>query len=278
MTKPSLKTRFQLALRESDLEGVTKGILFALSTYAKPDGSDCYPSTQTLATASGFSRRTVEMHLSKAEAAGWFIRHQDKFDGQKWANYTYQLTAKGCAGDSQAYEKDAQELRKGWESDDKKDAKEVPTNITDNITTNINNAFNRILAEIEGLILLSRINTVESLRAFKLQTKDNDPEILATAIIGFYQEQKNSDPQYVTGLAKVIREKQYSPFLNAKCELTKALSRELIDLVSSETITENQAYDWQARYGRGEVSDIAEFMPMPDNVTPIKVGNRAMNS
>ena len=66
--------------------------------------------------------------------------------------------------------------------------------------------------------------------------------------------------------------------MNAKRELTKALSRELIDLVSSETITENQAYDWQARYGRGEVSDLAEFMPMPDNVTPIKVGNRAVNS
>ena len=282
MTKPSLKTRWQNAIADSkELHSNSRLVLWTLSRFMNQNGGSCFPSINQMMASSGLSNTTVIKHLRIADEAGWITRTPKK-TGRDNKSYSYQATLVASETISSAQDQaceaispasapeQVKPLPRASETVDLEQVKPFHTNITENITENINIAFNRVLSEIDGLILKSRINTVESLRAFKLQSKNEDPEKIAKAIIAFYREQKNSDPQYVTGLAKVIREKHFLPFLNTKPELTKALSRELIDLISNETITEPQAYEWQARYGRGDVSDLSEFMPMPDNVTRIK--------
>ena len=281
MTKPSLKTRWQNAIADCDnLQSNTRLVLWTLSRFMDKNGGSCFPTIERIMASCKLSNTTVIKHLRLANEAGWISRTPKK-TGRDNKSYSYQAQMQASEAISLTNDRASEAispsqdpelvnpLLRASETVDPELVKPFHTNITENITENINRAFNRVISEIDGLILKSRINTVESLRAFKLQSKDNDPEILASAIIGFYREQKNSDPQYVTGLAKVIREKHFLPFLNAKPELTKALSRELIDLIGNETISENQAYEWQARYERGEVSDLSEFMPLPNNVTPI---------
>ena len=284
MTKPSFITRWQNAIADSqDLESSTRLVLWTLSRFMNQNGGSCFPTIERLMASCALSNTTIIKHLRLAIEAGWISRTPKK-TGRDNKSYSYQAVLRASeaispsnyrASETVSSPQETEQVKplpRASETVDPELVKQLHTNITDNI----NRAFKLVLSEIDGLILKSRINTVESLRAFKLQSKDEDPEKIALAIIAYYQEQKNSDPQYVTGLAKVIVEKQYLPFLNAKRELPKALSRELIDLVSSETITEPQAFEWQARYEHGEVSDLSEFIPPPDNVTKLNTRKRSL--
>lgn len=79
----------------------TRHVLLTLSLAANTDGGSCYPSTRTLATSTGLSRRCVMEHLRIAENEGWLDRRQ-RGGGQGWRRTEYTLvlpTNLGAEGD-----------------------------------------------------------------------------------------------------------------------------------------------------------------------------------
>ena len=88
-------SRFIFRWREAVLStsgppAMRRHVLVTLSTFADPDGSSCFPSTQLLADRTGLSRRRVEGHLREAAEEGW-IRRRARGDGQSWRRWIYTL-------------------------------------------------------------------------------------------------------------------------------------------------------------------------------------------
>lgn len=73
MSRDSLLTRWQRAVRDSALPPVVRHVLLTLGTYMKADGTDGYPGGIRLAKGTGLSLRAVRAALAVAEDAG-FIR------------------------------------------------------------------------------------------------------------------------------------------------------------------------------------------------------------
>lgn len=53
-------------------------------------GGGCYPTQEQLAEASGLSDRAVRQHIDLAVKAGWLVRKEHGFRGQKWRNHEYE--------------------------------------------------------------------------------------------------------------------------------------------------------------------------------------------
>lgn len=77
------------AIQESDLEPTTRFVLLNLSISMNEKGEGCWPSIDTQAKETGLSRKTVIVHLKKAEAAGWLRVEQIRFRGQNWRHNQY---------------------------------------------------------------------------------------------------------------------------------------------------------------------------------------------
>ena len=70
----------------------TRLVLLVLSTYMNADGSNCFPSTQTIAIASGLSEKSVITHLQVAAKLGWIRKceHGRSFGGRGWKKHRYE--------------------------------------------------------------------------------------------------------------------------------------------------------------------------------------------
>ncbi len=77
------------AITQSGLPPTTRHVLHAISFHMNEHGEGCYPSEQTLAKETGYSRETVNRHISKARSAGWIEVRQFGFRGQKWRRNEY---------------------------------------------------------------------------------------------------------------------------------------------------------------------------------------------
>ncbi len=78
------------AIIKSELPATTRHVLLTLSCYMNELGEGCYPTTKTLASATGLSERAICTHLDKAHTTGWLGRKRHGFAGQKWANHEYE--------------------------------------------------------------------------------------------------------------------------------------------------------------------------------------------
>lgn len=70
-------------------KAVTRLVMAALAKHMSADGSRCYPSTRTLAIATGLSERAVCTHLELATKAGWIEVRQRSGSGQGWRSNLY---------------------------------------------------------------------------------------------------------------------------------------------------------------------------------------------
>jgi DNA-binding MarR family transcriptional regulator len=68
------RSRWQIAMREAQLPSFRLLVGLTLSTWARPDGSDCRPSVERIGKATGLARSTVLRHLGALEAGGWIGR------------------------------------------------------------------------------------------------------------------------------------------------------------------------------------------------------------
>jgi hypothetical protein len=59
------------AMRSADVPFAARGLYVLLAGYANADGSNCYPSMETLAHASGLNLKSVVTHLKALRDAGW---------------------------------------------------------------------------------------------------------------------------------------------------------------------------------------------------------------
>ena len=65
------KWDWERAVLASDLRRIVRQLLLTLGVYMDGDGSDCFPSADTIAAGMGCERGTVFDLLSEAEEAGW---------------------------------------------------------------------------------------------------------------------------------------------------------------------------------------------------------------
>lgn len=70
------RTRWQLALRYSELPLSTRAVAWALSTWWNPDGEVREIAMPALQEASGAGRSTVKRALEELEQEGWIARHR----------------------------------------------------------------------------------------------------------------------------------------------------------------------------------------------------------
>ena len=68
------KFNWQKKLGETEISAPAKAIGMWLSTWMKMDGSNAYPSFQTLAAQSGYSVTTVKKGIKELIEAGWIIQ------------------------------------------------------------------------------------------------------------------------------------------------------------------------------------------------------------
>jgi hypothetical protein len=73
--------------------GNSKVVLLGLANHAHPDGSESYPSLETLAAYAHCDRSTARRNVRKLEADGWIFRDGDGPKGQ--AKYRLALDATG---------------------------------------------------------------------------------------------------------------------------------------------------------------------------------------
>ena len=69
--RPTPLGRWRDALRQSELDGVARGVGWALETYANPATMQARPSVETLADAAGVSPRHGQAALLRLGAAGY---------------------------------------------------------------------------------------------------------------------------------------------------------------------------------------------------------------
>lgn len=72
---------YQRALRDSGLPPAVRLVAFVLSTYASRKDGCAWPSQETLAEGTGWSRRSVVTALARLTAAGWVTRVQTGMQG-----------------------------------------------------------------------------------------------------------------------------------------------------------------------------------------------------
>lgn len=80
------------AVLKSDLPPTTRHVLLTISCFMNDVGTGCYPTQEQLAEASGLTDRAVRKHIDAAVAAGWLVKREHGFRGQKWRNHEYEAT------------------------------------------------------------------------------------------------------------------------------------------------------------------------------------------
>jgi hypothetical protein len=78
------------AVLKSALPPTTRHVLLTISCFMNDVGGGCYPTQEQLAEASGLSARAVRKHIDDAVAAGWLVKREHGFRGQKWRNHEYE--------------------------------------------------------------------------------------------------------------------------------------------------------------------------------------------
>lgn len=97
MSGDGFKFLWQRAFMASTLPPVARHVLHALGAFMAEDGSRCFPSIDTLATATGLCEKAVRKNLQHAERAGWIRRWERRASGQPlagraaqgWRHYQY---------------------------------------------------------------------------------------------------------------------------------------------------------------------------------------------
>ena len=125
------------ALLKSDLPATTRHVLLTISCFMNDVGGGCYPTQEQLAEATGLSDRAVRKHIDEAVEAGWLVKKEHGFRGQKWRNHEYEAawpTQHVVGGVSEGEEpysaplaEGAERHSEGAEPDDKKVRNDVPT-------------------------------------------------------------------------------------------------------------------------------------------------------
>lgn len=78
------------AVLKSDLPPTTRHVLLTISCFMNDVGGGCYPTQEQLAEASGLTDRAVRKHIDAAVEAGWLVKREHGFRGQKWRNHEYE--------------------------------------------------------------------------------------------------------------------------------------------------------------------------------------------
>lgn len=138
MSNDRISWTWRHAIAQSDLAATTKHVLLTISLYMNEMGQGCYPTQEDLAKATSLSERAVRKHIELAEAAGWLIRREHGFRGQKWRNHEYEPRWPD-AQDVDAEKPDVEEgaeprsgpFPEGAEPDDTKVRNHVPPNVPD---------------------------------------------------------------------------------------------------------------------------------------------------
>lgn len=88
--RPLFTWRSAVASRHGPKSPVTRHVLLTLSLYMSELGDSCYPSTNTLASASALGLRTVKEHIALAAAAGWIGKRDRRLaNTQGWNRIEY---------------------------------------------------------------------------------------------------------------------------------------------------------------------------------------------
>jgi len=125
------------SLLKSDLPATTRHVLLTISCFMNDVGGGCYPTQEQLAEATGLSDRAVRKHIDEAVEAGWLVKKEHGFRGQKWRNHEYEaawptqyLVGQPSEGEEPASAplgEGAERHSEGAERDDKKVRNDVPT-------------------------------------------------------------------------------------------------------------------------------------------------------
>jgi hypothetical protein len=89
--KRALVMRWRTALFRSSAPSSVKLTLLALAEHANPDGTQCFPSVETLAADTGQNEKTCRRALDAADGT-WFTRTPIKLKGRSWRGYNYTLS------------------------------------------------------------------------------------------------------------------------------------------------------------------------------------------
>lgn len=125
------------ALLKSDLPATTRHVLLTISCFMNDVGGGCYPTQEQLAEATGLSDRAVRQHIDVAVKAGWLVRKEHGFRGQKWRNHEYEAAwpildvvgdaSEGAERGSSALPEGAERHAEGAERGSEKVRNDVPT-------------------------------------------------------------------------------------------------------------------------------------------------------
>jgi hypothetical protein len=80
---------WQRAISASNLDPVTRGVLWALSLYINKSTGCAFPSLRTLSSASGYSLDAVRRHIKIALNSGWIEISNAALEGQGWRRNAY---------------------------------------------------------------------------------------------------------------------------------------------------------------------------------------------
>jgi helix-turn-helix protein len=80
---------WQHAISASNLDPVTRGVLWALSLYINKHTGYAFPSLRTLSRASGYSLDAVRHHIKIALSSGWITTDNAGLEGQEWRRGAY---------------------------------------------------------------------------------------------------------------------------------------------------------------------------------------------
>ena len=85
-----------LVEERSGLPAPTRHLLLSLGRRMDSDGGRCYPGTQTIASRTRLSERTVCTHLTLAETEGWLKRMpRGRAAGRAWRGHQYRPAVPG---------------------------------------------------------------------------------------------------------------------------------------------------------------------------------------
>src|SRR5918999_990938 len=80
---------WQRPISPSNLDPVTRGVLWALSLYINKSTGCAFPSLRTLSSASGYSLDAVRRHIKIALNSGWIEINNAALEGQEWRRNVY---------------------------------------------------------------------------------------------------------------------------------------------------------------------------------------------
>ena len=81
--------RNAIASKSGPKEPTTRHVLLTISLHMNCDGESCFPSVNTLAEETGRTKKSVIVHIEKAEKAGWIKKEIRGFSGQGWRRHKY---------------------------------------------------------------------------------------------------------------------------------------------------------------------------------------------